>query len=170
MADDDKKDPPAKDGKDDLGDPGKRALDAERDARKVAEKEAKDLKARIAELEDKDKGDVERLKGQVATLTQERDDLAAKVPRLEVALEKGLTAAQARRLVGDTKADLETDADDIIATFKPASDSGDEGGDKGGDRPSNSRPIPDLKGGGKPEDKTPVETNPAKLAESVPRL
>lgn len=37
--------------------------------------------------------------------------------RLEVALEKGLTAIQAKRLIGETKEDLEEDADALLESF-----------------------------------------------------
>lgn len=40
--------------------------------------------------------------------------------RLEVAAEKGLTPAQAKRLVGDTREQLEADADEILTTFPTA--------------------------------------------------
>lgn len=45
---------------------------------------------------------------------------------LEVALEKGLTKAQAKRLQGNTKEELEADADDYLKDVKPAGDPDDE--------------------------------------------
>ena len=51
--------------------------------------------------------------------------------RLEIAAEKGLTPAQARRLVGNTREELEADADELLEAFgakKPESkpESGDD--------------------------------------------
>ena len=63
----------------------------------------KHVEARVKELADKDKSDVDKLRDQVTQLTKERDEQAARVVRHEVALSKGLNAAQAKRLVGDTK-------------------------------------------------------------------
>jgi len=45
------------------------------------------------------------------------------VLRLEVASEQGLTSAQAKRLVGTTRDELEADAKELLDTFKaPESD------------------------------------------------
>lgn len=102
-------------------------------------------------------------------LERRANEADARALRAEVAAEKKLTAAQARRLAGTTREELEADADDLLETFKPA-ESGDEGGGGSSGRPSGGRPIPNLTGGGKPTEEGPVEMNPAKLAESVPRL
>jgi hypothetical protein len=81
-----------------------------------------------------------------------------------VATAKGLSAAQAKRLVGSTKDELEADADEIIEAF-PAKE-----GAGGATPPPTRRPAADLKGGGDAgDDSPPVELNPAKLAEAVPR-
>lgn len=79
--------------------------------------------------------------------------------RLEVATDKGLTVAQAKRLVGATREDLEADAEELLSSFQPATNNAD------GVR---VRPVEALKGGGQP-DTAPEETDPAKLAELVPR-
>lgn len=55
----DDKPKPTKPG-DKLGDPGKRALESERKARRDAEKDLKALKAKVQEFEDRDKSDLER--------------------------------------------------------------------------------------------------------------
>ena len=96
-----------------LGDAGKRALDAERKARAAAEKRAKDAEARIKAAEDADKTEVERLQAQVAEMTKSAEAAVARADRYEVAASKGLTLAQARRLVGTTKDELEADADEM---------------------------------------------------------
>lgn len=110
--DKDKVEDGAKSG-DDLGDAGKRALDAERKARKAAEKRAADAEAKVKAAEDADKTEVERLQGQVADLTKTAEAATARADRFEVAATKGLSLSQARRLVGATKEELEADADEM---------------------------------------------------------
>ncbi len=96
-----------------LGDAGKRALDAERKARGDAERRAKEAEARIKALEDEGKSELERLQGQVAELTKRAEGAESKADRFEVAAAKGLSLAQARRLVGSTKEELEQDAEEM---------------------------------------------------------
>jgi hypothetical protein len=95
-----------------LREPGKRALEDERRARRSAEKALQAAQAKIAEFE---RGDLLR----------------------EVASEKGLTVAQARRLQGDTKEELLSDADDLLESF----------GTKDDVKPSSSRPKERLRSG-----------------------
>lgn len=168
MADDDKQTPPAtgdaKPAEDDkeLGDGGKKALEAERKARKAAEKDAKDLAARLKEIEDKDKSDGDKLREELEAEKKARAAAESRVMRLEVAIDKGLDDDRAKRLVsqskrlqGDTREELEADADDFFSSFATE--------DKG-KPPSNPRER--LRGGGEPTDE-PEETDPAKLAEKV---
>lgn len=154
-------DPDNKPNPDDLGDTGKKALDAERKARRDAEKKAKDLETRLKELEDKDKSEADKLRDDLANAQKSLATHEAKALRAEVAMAKGLTPAQARRLVGDSQEELEADADDILENFPAA------GGAK--PPPPSQKPSPDLKGGTDPTE-DPVETDPAKLAAMVPRL
>lgn len=53
--------------------------------------------------------------------------------RSEVALSKGLTPSQAKRLVGSTKEELESDADEMLADLKPGRPQGDVGQGHRGD-------------------------------------
>lgn len=78
------------------------------------------LEARLKEFEDAQKSDSEKLtdrltEAETRALTAERE-----LMRLQVATAKGLTATQAKRLVGDTIEELENDADEILAAFTPA--------------------------------------------------
>lgn len=122
--------------------------------------ELEPLAKKAQELEDAGKSESERLTER-ATSAEERADIAEqKLLRLEVAIEKGLTPAQARRLVGTTKEELEEDADDLLTSFASK------------DTKSTSRvaspPKEKLRGGGDPDE--PVEeTNPEKLAAAIPR-
>ena len=147
------------DPKDDLGDPGKKALDAERKSRAAAEKRAKDLEARIKEFEDKDKTEAQKAADAKAEADKRAETAEAKALRLEVAFEKGLTPKQAKRLTGSTREELEADADELLEDFKPSDDK-----DR---KPPTTRPRERLRGGTDPDDE-PEETDPAKLAASIP--
>lgn len=125
----------------DLGDAGKKALDEERKARRESERQLKALEAQLKELTDKDKSEVDRLREEVAQLTKDRDAEASKALRHEVAMAKGLSAAQAKRLVGATKEELEADADEILEAFPTPTG--------GTPAPPSSKPS-DLKGGTDP--------------------
>lgn len=163
MADDPKDPPdpkPDPDPDDGLGDKGKKALEAERKARRDAEKKAQDLETRLKELEDKDKSDGERLADKLAAAEKRATDAEAKALRYEVAAEKGV---KPRWLAGTTREELEAAADEYLTDHPPA-DPGDPGGN-----PPPRKPVEDLKGGGDPSAE-PTETNPTKLAELVPRL
>ena len=78
--------PPAT-GEDGLGDAGKAAIKAERDARKAAEKERDEFRQRIQALEDKDKSELEKATARVAELEQSYTTERATRLRLEIASE-----------------------------------------------------------------------------------
>ncbi|PKN81953.1 MAG: hypothetical protein CVU47_04835 [Chloroflexi bacterium HGW-Chloroflexi-9] len=124
-----------------------------------AAKENVDAARRLAEIEESGKSEQERL----AEARQSAEERAQSTEReagcLRVALRKGLTDVQARRLVGDTEDELEADADEFLATFAPAQAS---------DTDLPSRPRERLRPGARPE-ATPDETDPAPLAEAIPR-
>jgi hypothetical protein len=82
-----------------------------------ANKEAETLRLKLKEFEDRDKTEAQKLQEERDALKAERDGLYLENLRREVADDKGLTPAQARRLVGTTREELEADADDVIATF-----------------------------------------------------
>ncbi|MEO3974366.1 hypothetical protein [Streptomyces sp. CAU 1734] len=87
-----------------------RAADAELATRKAAE--LSDTERVQAE---KDAADAARI-----TAERERDEALASALRITVAAEKGLTPAQARRLQGSTREELEADADELLNDFAPA--------------------------------------------------
>lgn len=81
------------------------------------EKRAKsnaDAAERLKQLEDEQKTEQQRLQERVEQLEPSEQEAA----RLRVALRKGLTETQAKRLVGDSEDDLEADADDLLASFQ----------------------------------------------------
>lgn len=137
-------DPPKPD--DQLGDPGKKALAAERDRAKKAEKEAAELRAKVKEFEDRDKSESEKAAERLAKAETAAAEASAKLLRLEVASEKGLTPAQAKRLQGATREELEADADELLASFPAATG-------------QPKAPVPDPSQGSKGDPKPPRPTS-----------
>lgn len=124
---------------------------------------------RLAEIEDSGKSEVERLTAQAKAESDRADKAEARALRLEVAALKGLTPTQAKRLVGSTQEELEADADELLASFKPATgDSTDTDSEEtDGDTPPR-RPQERMRSGSTNEDE-PIVTDPSKLIESLPR-
>lgn len=149
-----------------LGDGGRKALAAERKARRDAEKAAKALQVKLQEIEDADKSEVEKLRGQVEGLTKQAEAAQAKADRFEVAAAKGLSLAQARRLVGSTKEELEDDADAMRAELGLDKDDSDESDDKNEEKDEAvGRPRERMRSGASnEEDEAP---DAGKLADSI---
>ena len=139
-------------GSDDEFDPNK-AWKLIQNLRSDLEK-AKPAVQRVKELEDATKSEAQRLAEARDAEKSRADKVEGELMRLRVGLAKGLTEAQAKRLVGSTKAELEADADDLLATF-------------GGSRPGNSRPTERLRGGGDPNEEP--EPDLQKIAADIPR-
>lgn len=76
---------------------------------------------KLAQYEDRDKTEAQRLAERAEAAEKRAAETEARALRLEIAAEKGLTPAQAKRLVGSTREELESDADDLLEHFKPAS-------------------------------------------------
>ncbi len=106
----------------DLGDGGKRALDAERRARRQAEKAAADAAARIKEYEDRDKTESQKLAEQLAALKAEAATARAETLRLRVAAETGLPADLHEFLVGDDEESVRAQARKLQAATAAATD------------------------------------------------
>ncbi len=85
-----------------------------------ANKEAEALRLKLREFEDRDKTEAQKLADRAEAAEKRAVDLEMRALRLEVASEKGLTAAQARRLVGETREELEVDAAELLESFRPA--------------------------------------------------
>jgi hypothetical protein len=152
--------------------PEEEPFDAERAKAKIAKanseaanlrKRVKDLEAkakRLDELEDSQKSEIEKANERVTTAEKAAQEATLRADRLQVAHEKGLTPAQAKRLVGATREELEADADEIIEAF-PAKDAPKP--------PPSQRPRADLRPTGSDPTEDPDVIDPAKLAESIPR-
>ncbi len=107
---------------DDLGDAGKKAIDAEREARKTAEKDAREAKKAVAaallkvkEYEDRDKSETQKAAERIAELEKALADkdtvIAAKdkaAVRAKVAETKGVPA---NLVTGDTPEEMEASAE-----------------------------------------------------------
>lgn len=85
-------------------------------------RELEPLASKARELEDAGRSEMERLTARAETAERERGESVARALRLEVAFEKGLTPAQAKRLVGGTRDELEADADEILRDFPVKTD------------------------------------------------
>ena len=115
---------------DGLGEAGRKALAEERAARKELEKQLKELQGRdpvkaiaealgLSQQQQAAKGGI-TVETLAAEVTQLRTDLTGERlgrARLEVAAAKGLTPAQASRLQGSTREELDADADRLKELF-----------------------------------------------------
>lgn len=134
------------------GDPGEDARI--KAALKKANEEAKNLRLKLKEYEDRDKSETEKLTERLSAAEKR----ALEAERLEIALERGLTRSQAKRLVGSTREELEADADELLADLGAASQ----------DRePPPSKPREQLRGGGDPTED--VEPDIRSVVDSIPR-
>lgn len=187
MADEDTVDAPVADdndgdapgGQEDTGFDRSRAEEKIRKANAEAanlRKRLKDLEplaAKAKELEDSGKSDLERLTSEAQGHASRAEKAEAELMRLRVAMRKGLTETQAKRLVGASEDELEEDADDLLASFKPAEpekkdDEPEPEPERGSD--PRRRPQERLRPGAVPAaDLEPEETDPRKLAAMVPR-
>ena len=85
----DTQDTPPKDS-DALGDPGKKALNAERKARRDAEKALADMQAKVKAFEQRDLSETERLTQQLAEAQAAAATATAEALKLRIATETGL--------------------------------------------------------------------------------
>lgn len=118
---------------------------------------------RLAELEDRDKSDLERAQENARAATERANAAELRALRAEVAARKGLTANQAKRLQGTTEEELEADADELVAAFRPP-----DPPPPNGDGRRQGTPAVRLRPGAIP-DAAAVETDPAKLAAQISR-
>lgn len=122
-----------------------------------------DLKAKAAkldELEAASRTDVEKAAQRAADAEQKAADAEARALRFEVASTKGLSAAQAKRLTGSTREELEADADELLDTFKPAEEPKPTPG---------SAPKEQLRPGAAPAEAEPTKEDIRKAIEAIPR-
>lgn len=123
-----------------------------------------DVKAKASkldELEAANKSEAEKANARAEAAERKAAQAESEALRLTVAAEKGV---KARWLTGSTREELEKAAEEYLADHpQPA------GGGGGGGTPAPGKPKEDLRGGGDPTGNEPVELDPRKLAEGVPR-
>lgn len=157
--------PAGTEGSGDLGDAGKKALAEERRARREAEARLKELEpiaAKAKQLEDAKKSEAEKLTEKLSAAETRAQAAEDRAMRLEVAAKKGLTQAQAKRLVGTTPAELEADADELLASF------GGTGDTSGAKKPAgNKKPVEQLRPGGLPNPPDPTAAEQIAAAEKA---
>ena len=117
-----------------------KVLRSERAKAREAEKRAKAAEARAQELEDKDKSAQEKAERRASEAEKAAATATSRLLRLEVAAEKGLEPKLAARLTGETKEELEADADDLLELLKGESSNSSSGWD-GGARPPSGSPV-----------------------------
>lgn len=133
-------------------------------AYQATKKQLADAKGQVKDFEDAKKTEQERLTDRASDLEKQLTDAERNAARYEIALEKGLTKSQAKRLVGSTREELEADADELLADLGVTTEDPE---DAEGEKPAPSRrPRERLRPGAAP-DAEPEETDPAKLAEAV---
>lgn len=119
----------------DLGDAGKKALAAERDARKAAEKASADLQAKLDQIEKANLSELEKAQLAAKEAQDELAEITRQNLRNSVALAKGVPADLAEFLTGDTEDELNTKADTLLARLNapttplPDPSQGAKGGD-----------------------------------------
>lgn len=88
--------------------------------------------------------------------------------KYRIALEKGMSAADARRLVGDTEEELEADADKFLEEHGGSkAGASTQGGGKGGQAPPSNRPKPKVKTGTAADEADEEIVDPGKLYDEV---
>lgn len=132
---------------DTLGDGGKAALQAERKARREAEKAAADALAKVKEFEQRDLSAQEKLAQQVQELEAKAARAEAEALRLRIAADTDLPADLHEFLVGSTEEELRAKAEKL----KAATASGAR------------RPQPDPSQGAKPDSTGPTQLTQADL-------
>lgn len=86
----------------------------------TAAQERDELKKTVTEAAREGESEAERLKRELETVKADVEQARREAKdnlRLRVALRKGLTEVQAKRLIGDSEEDLEADADELLESF-----------------------------------------------------
>jgi hypothetical protein len=93
---------------------------------------------KLKKIEDERKSETERQNERATTAEQKEATATHKLLQIEVAIAKKLPLELAQRLVGETKEDLEADAEGLLKQVKPATGQSLDGGARGGQQ--NERP------------------------------
>lgn len=136
-------------------------------------KKNQDAAAKLADAENADKTEVQRATDKAAAAEARAKAAETRAARLEVAADKGLSPRLAARLMGETREELEADADELLAQLKPGGSSGSgngsgDGKGSGAGPDPRGRPRESLRSGAAP-DAEPEDNDPSKLAAMIPR-
>lgn len=131
-------------------------------ALRKANKEAEQFRLKLKEFEDRDKTESEKLADTNRNLEERARKAEIDLCRYRVAMRKGLTETQARRLVGESEEDFESDADELVAAFKAGE----------------PETTPPATGGGRPKEKlrpgavsdAEPDPDPAEVISAIPRF
>lgn len=123
----------------------------------------REAEERLAEFENAGKSEVEKLTERVTAAEQAAGTASSEAARLRVALAKGLTESQAKRLVGSTVEELEADAEELLKAFGAVA--GNEGEEEEG-QGLTSTPRERLRSGSLPASEA-DETDPLKIADAI---
>lgn len=105
--------PPVADAdKPDLGDPGKAAIAAEREARRTAERQLREVQKALKEYEDRDKSELQKALERAEAAEKAAAEASFSALRTKVAAAKGVPASS---LTGTTEEELNASADELIA-------------------------------------------------------
>jgi len=105
----------AKPEADELGEAGKKAIAAERQARKAAEKSAAELAERLKAIEDRDKTEAQRQQEQLESAKAELEALTTAKTRAEVAAEKAIPTSLLAGPASNSAEDIAAFADALLA-------------------------------------------------------
>lgn len=106
---------PANNPDEPLGEPGLKALQAEREARKKAEKAAAEALQRVEQFEERDKSELERATERASKFEAELADIKAENLRMRVAAETELPANLRKFLTGSDEESLREQAQELLA-------------------------------------------------------
>jgi hypothetical protein len=109
--------------------------EAKRKAKPADYDELRTKAAEFDKLAEASQTEQEKTASKLAELQKSAESAEARAMRLEVAFDKGLTPAQAKRLVGATREELEADADEILRDFPVKTDGRPKGDADLGGRP-----------------------------------
>lgn len=149
--------PETPDATPDLGDAGKKALAAERSARKAAEKAAADALAKVQAFEDANKTEQEKAAARAEAAEKRAAEAEAKALRLEIASELNVPESLRKFLTASDDAGLRAQADELTKALSAATA-------EAGPRP----PKPDHSQGAKPAGSAPAQLTRADLASMTP--
>lgn len=130
-------------GDEPLGEGGKKALEAERQAAKTAKAKAAELEAKLKEYEDRDKSEEQKQAEKLEQLQHDAEASRRKATQYEVAASKGIPLKLATRLRGETAEEMAQDAEELSALIgaadpKPVAPKPDKSqGMGGGPKPAN---------------------------------